>query len=909
LFLLHVASAQQGSTKLISVNFQQAGVTQFVNDLESKTGYHFYYDPISLDSLKVTLQVNDKPLTAILDMAFKNTDYHYAITQQQVFLTRGRQIKTDLAPGFLVTAHVQEKQTTTVADYTDDRDKKVPDATTENKIYEIGIKTNTIKPGNAILSGYVRDIKSGEAVIGASIYVANTKTGVATDNFGYFTMSLPRGRHTMNVRGLGMRDTRRQIILYTDGKLNIEMQEQVNSLKEVKISADKVANVRSVELGITRLDIKNIKQIPTAFGEADVLKVVLTLPGVTSVGEATTGFNVRGGSADENLILLDGATIYNPAHFFGFFAAFNPDIVKDIELYKSSIPEKFGGRLSSVLEITNREGNKKIFTGSAGIGLLTSRFNIEGPIVKDKTSFIFGARTTYSDWLLKLLPEAYKNSSASFSDANLDISHQINDKNNIYLSTYYSNDKFRLNSDTTYNYSNKSVSLKWKHNYSTKLFSLITGGFDRYQYSISSTANPVNGYDLAYNINQGNFRADFTYYLSSKHTIDFGLSSILYVNNAGNYEPDGSQSLVIPQVIATEQALESALYLGDKYDVTSNLSISAGVRLNIYNYLGPQTVDTYAPNLPKEPDNVLDSTAYKSGKIINTYAAPDIRLSARYLLNDNLSVKAGYNTMHQYIHLLSNSTSISPTDVYKLSDPNIKPEYGDQVSLGLFKNAAANTIEMSIEGYYKRIRNYLDYKSGAELLLNEHIEQAVINDEGKAYGVEFLVKKTAGKLNGWVSYTYSRTLLRQDDPNAGELINGGSWYPSNWDKPNAFNFTGNYRFTHRYSVSLDVAYSTGRPITLPIAKYDYAGSERVFYSDRNAYRIPDYFRSDFSINIEGNHRVHQKTHNSWTVGVYNLTGRQNAYSTFFTEQGGAISGYKLSIFAAPIPFINYNIRF
>ena len=910
LFLLHIAVAQQ-ATKLISANFQQATVGQFVNELESKSNFHFYYDQKPFDSLRVTLQVDAKPLESILDIVFKNTDFHYAITDNKVFLTRGRQIKTELAAGFSepVNGAPVTVQTNTVADYTADQDKTVPQATTENKVYEIGIKTNTIIPGNSTLSGYIRDIKSGEAAVGASIYVANTQTGVATDQFGYFTISLPRGRHVLNVRGIGMRDTRRQIILYADGKLIIEMQEQVNSLKEVKISADKVANVRSAELGVTHLSIATIKQIPAAFGEADVLKVVLTLPGVTSVGEATTGFNVRGGAADENLILLDGATIYNPAHFFGFFAAFNPDIVKDIELYKSSIPEKFGGRLSSVLEVTNREGNKKKFTGSAGIGLLTSRFNIEGPIVQDKTSFIFGARTTYSDWLLHLLPEAYKHSSASFNDFNLGISHQIDDKNNLYLSGYLSNDKFKLNSDTTYAYSNKSIVLKWKHNYNNKLYSVISGGFDRYQYSISSSANPVNAFDLGFNINQTNFKTDFTYYASSKHTIDFGLSSIFYRINPGTFEPNSPQSLVFPQVVAPEQALESALYLGDKYDISPKLTVNAGVRLNVYNYLGAQTIDNYAPNLPREPVNVLDSTTYKSGQVIHTYIAPDIRLSARYLLSDDLSLKAGYNTLHQYIHLLSNSTSISPTDVYKLSDPNIKPEHGDQVSLGLFKNAKENTIEMSVEVYYKRIRDYLDYKSGAVLLLNQHIEQDVINTEGKAYGAEFLLKKTAGKLNGWISYTYSRTFLRQDDPNAGELINGGAYYPANYDKPNAFNFTGNYKFSHRYSVSLDVAYSTGRPITLPIAKYDYAGSERVFYSDRNAYRIPDYFRSDFSINIEGNHKVHQLTHNSWSIGVYNLTGRQNAYSTFFTEQSGVISGYKLSIFAAPIPFINYNIRF
>lgn len=907
------AFAQQKEAKLISANFQQAIIGQVVADLESKTDYHFFYDAPQFDSLKITLQVTDKPIASILDMAFSNTKYRYAIVNNRIFLTKGRSIRTELAPGFIPRpANGQQVAAITppaVTDDTDDRDEKVPEATTENKIYEIGLKSNGIKPGNVVLSGYVRNIKTGEAVVGASIYVASTKAGVATDQFGYFAITLPRGRHLLVIRGIGMRDTRRQVIIYNDGRLNIETQEQINSLKEVKISADKVANVRSSALGVTRIDIKSIKQIPTVFGEPDVLRVVLTLPGVTSVGEATTGFNVRGGAADQNLILLDGATIYNPAHFFGFFAAFNPDMVKDIELYKNSIPEKFGGRLSSVLEITNREGNKKNFTGSAGLGLLTSRVNVEGPVVKDKTSFIFGARTTYSDWLLKLLPDAYKNSSASFYDMNFDLSHQINDKNNLYLSSYISGDKFRLNSDTAYSYSNKSIVLKWKHNFNSKLYSLVSAGFDRYQYEINSKSNPVNAFKLGFNINQTNFKTDFNYYLSNKHTINFGLSTILYKSHPGSFEPNGDGSLITPKIIEPEQALESALYLGDKYEITPKLSVSAGVRFNIYNYLGAQTVNSYAPNLPKQAVTVVDSARYKSGQFINTYAAPDLRLSLRYLITDDFSVKVGYNSLHQYIHLLSNSTSISPTDVYKLSDPNIKPQTGDQVSFGIFKNAKSNTIELSAEVYYKRIKNYLDYKSGASLLLNQHIEQEVINTRGKAYGVELLIKKTEGKLNGWLSYTYSRTLLQQDDANAGELINGGKYYPANYDKPHAINFTGNYKFTHRYSFSLGIAYSTGRPITLPVSKYIYAGSERVFYSDRNVYRIPDYFRADFSINIEGNHKVHQVAHNSWSVGVYNITGRQNAYSTYFTQQGGIISGYKLSIFAAPIPFINYNIRF
>ncbi|WP_299290253.1 TonB-dependent receptor [uncultured Mucilaginibacter sp.] len=909
LILIKVAFAQQ-PPKTFSVNFHGANIEQFVAELELKSGYHFYYNPVQFDSLKITLEVVNVPLQTILDRSFRNTNFHYAIVEQQVFLTKGREIQTTLAAGFFKgKAGDVPHETIPITDYTNDQDKKIPEATTENKLYEIGIKTNEIKSGTATLAGYVKDIKSGEAVIGASIRVVDSKIGIATDQFGYYSLTLPRGRQTLSIRGLGMRDTRRQIMLYSNGKLNIEMQEQITSLKEVRISAEKVANVRSGELGVNRLDIKAIKQVPAVFGEADVLRVILTLPGVQSVGEATTGFNVRGGAADQNLILLNDATIYNPAHFFGFFSAFNPDIVKDVQLYKSSIPEKYGGRLSSVLDVTDREGNKKKFTGSAGIGLLTSRLNIEGPIIKDKTSFIFGGRTTYSDWLLKLLPEDYKHSQASFYDLNLDISHQINDRNNIYITSYLSNDKFKLNSDTAYAYSNSNVNIKWKHNFSNKFYSVFTAGNDHYQYNTSSSDNPVNAYKLGFDINQTNFKADFTYYVNPKNTIDFGLGSILYKLNPGDFEPNGSKSLVVPNVVPAERALESALYLGDKYDITPDLLVSFGLRYSLYNYLGPQTVNYYAPNLPRESVNLIDSTTYKKNQVINTYHGPEIRASVRYNLGDNSSIKAGYNTLRQYIHLLSNTTAISPTDVWKLSDPNIKPQYGDQVSLGLYHNAKANTIELSVEVYYKRLKDYLDYKSGATLVLNHHVETDVVNTQGKAYGAEFLLRKTAGKLNGWMSYTYSRTFLKQDDPNAGDLINKGNYYPANFDKPHDFNFTGNYRLSHRFSFSLNATYSTGRPITLPIAKYNYAGAERVYYSDRNQYRIPDYFRMDFSMNIEGNHKVHQRTHNSWTIGVYNLTGRQNAYSTYFTEQGGAINGYQLSIFAKPIPFVNYNIRF
>ncbi|MDB4904256.1 MAG: TonB-dependent receptor [Mucilaginibacter sp.] len=908
--LLSYAHAQQNNIQLIDVDFKQAGITQIATDLQLKTGYHFYYDPAQFDSLKVTLQLSQKTLNDVLDRVFKNSAYHYAVSgQHEVVLTKGYEITVTLPGGFFNDRPGNTTKPATVTDYNyDAAEKKVPTSTSENKTYEIGIP-GSIKPGNATLAGYVRNIKSGEAVVGASIYVPSIKSGIVTNQFGYYSLSLPRGRQTLVIKGMGMRDTRRQIILYSNGALNIEMQEQIISLKEVQISSEKVANIRSVEMGVAKLDIKSIKQIPTVFGEADVLRAVLTLPGVQSVGEASTGFNVRGGSADQNLILLNDATIYNPSHFFGFFSAFDPDLIQDVQLYKSSIPEKFGGRLSAVLDITEREGNKKKFTGSAGIGLITSRFNIEGPLDSNKTSFIFGARTTYAEWLLKALPSAYSNSSASFYDVNFNLSHQIDNKDNLYLTTYISNDGFRLNSDTNYSYGNRNAALKWKHNFSNKLYSVISSGYDYYQYGITSSANKVDAYRFNYNLSQINLKANFTYYLNLKHTIDFGLSSIRYKINPGSNLPYDNNSQIAPVIVPAEQALESALYLGDNYEITPSLSISAGLRYSVYNYLGPHTVNYYQTGTAKTTNSLITSTAYGSNKIINTYNGPEIRLSARYSLSEDFSVKAAYNTLQQYIHLLSNTTAISPTDIWKLSDPNIKPQHGDQVSLGFYKNFKSNTIETSIEGYYKNLTNYLDYKSGATLVLNQHIETDVLPTKGKAYGVEFLIKKSTGQLNGWLSYTYSRTFLRQNNPSVGPLINGGAFYPANYDKPHSFNFIGNYRFTHRYSVSLNTVYSTGRPITYPVATYYYDGSQRVLYSNRNQYRIPDYFRTDLSVNVEGNHKVHQFFHSSWTVGVYNLTGRNNAYSTYFTQQGGVINGYKLSIFANPIPFINYNIRF
>ncbi len=879
---------------------------------KSQTGFHFYFDTGQLHLIKVDLVIDKQPLLQALKRAFTNTSIGFAYdAPDNIFISKGQIVQTKLPDKFFGKGNVLKSDSTgvnDVADYTD-TDSKVQNAGPQKRLYSIGEKASSRNQPNNTITGFILDNKTGDPVIGASVQLENTGIDAITDQFGYYTLAVPTGRHTLAIQSVGMKDTKREIVVYGDGKFNIEMQSQVISLKRVVISAEKVSNLRSTQMGVQKIDIKTIKQVPVVFGEADVLRVVMTLPGVKSVGEASTGLNVRGGSTDQNLILFNDATIYNPSHFFGLFSAFNPELVKDVELYKSSIPAKYGGRLSSVLEINTREGNKKEISGSAGIGLLTSRLTLEGPLIKDKSSFIIGARTTYADWLLNLLPAQYKHSKAGFYDFNVDITHEINKKNSLFLTAYLSKDKFNLNSDTSYNYGNNNISLKWKHIFNNSLYALVTAGYDNYQYNISSGANPVNAYSLGFNVNQENLKAHFNYFINSNHTVEFGVNSILYKLNPGTYKPLGKESLVVPDKIQPEQALESALYVSDKYKVSSALSIEGGIRYSLFNVLGPGSFNVYPEGVPKTEDNIISSHLYGKNKFIKTYEGPEIRLSARYAFTDDFSVKAGYNTQRQYIHVLSNTAAMAPTDIWKLSDPNIKPQFGQQVSIGFYKNFKSNTIETSVEVYYKKIKDYLDYKSGAVLVLNHHIETDVINTKGKAYGVEVLIKKLTGKLNGWISYTYSRTLLKMDDPTAGEIINNGKFYPANSDKPNDVTLISNYRISHRFSFSLNATYSTGRPITLPVGMFFYDNAYRTLYADRNAYRIPDYFRTDFSMNLDGNHKIHQKTHNSWTVGVYNLTGRKNPYSVYFVSENGVVNGYKLSIFGSPVPFLNFNIRF
>ncbi|MCD2424028.1 TonB-dependent receptor [Niabella pedocola] len=884
--------------------------TAYFLQLEQQTGYFFYYDHILVDSVKIRRPEETGPLAAVLQKALNRTALTYSIDdrERKVYITGNLRVQLSLPEGLYreTGKPATALKPVTVTDY-GLSDKQRRNATSEERIYEIGNR-NAPRHPQALLTGNVKSARTGEPYPNASVAIDN-EYFTNSDAYGNYSLSIPPGKHVLNIMGLGIRETNLNLQVYADGRMDISVQEQVPTLKEVVVSSTQTRNVRNVQMGVSRLSIQEIKRIPTVFGEADILRAITTLPGVKTVGEASTGFNVRGGSSDQNLILFNDATIYNPSHFFGMFAAFNPEIVKDVELYKSSVPAKYGGRLASVLDVNSREGNKKQLTGSAGIGLITSRLQLEGPIVKDKTSFIFGGRTTYANWLIDLLPKEYDKSRASFQDLNFGISHRIDSSSNIYLNAYYSNDRFNLNNDTTYGYTNRNLSLKWKKNFTRRLQAELIGGYDYYRYRINSDSNVVNGFKLFFDIRQFYGKLNFVYFLNQKHSFDFGLNSLSYLLNPGTFDPASKGSLVQPDTVSAQRALENAVYITHRFNATGQLSFSTGIRYSYYSYLGPQTVSNYRDGQPITDETRTGTTTYGKGKFINNYQGPEVRFSMRYAFTPSFSIKASYNSLRQYIHLLSNTTVISPTDIWKLSDPNIKPQTGDQFSLGFYKNLKSNTIETSIEVYYKNIKNYLDYKPGATLLLNHNIETDVINTKGKAYGIELLVKKQVGKLNGWIGYTYSRILLRSTDQSLGSLVNNGDFYPANYDKPHDLTIVGNFRINHRFSLSLNSTYSTGRPITYPIGRFYYQGAERMLYSDRNQYRIPDYYRTDFSMNIDGNHKIHQKTHNSWTIGVYNLLGRRNPYSVYFVSEQGIVNGYKLSIFGSAIPFINYNIRF
>ena len=896
--LLAFGGGLELSAQTQTISTDSIGIISLMEKVEEATSCKIYTN-IS-KNFKVKKQ-EGIPSLEHLKNALKGTFWRVNVYGNRIFVMQDLDLQVDL-PKTWTEGTIEGEQKVKVTEV----------LTSENKIYDIGDKFRPSQASKIKLTGQVIDFKTNTPAMGVHIIRRNPWVATTTDVDGRFEMELAPGYQVLELQGISVKDARRQLVLYTDADVRIELEEQNLLLEEVLVTGGRVEAVKSTALGMEKISPSLLKNIPTAMGEVDVLKMVQALPGIKTVGEASSGFNVRGGSTDQNLMLLNGGTIYNPTHLFGFFTAFNSDMVSDVEIYKSSIPSQYGGRISSVLNITGKEANKEKFTGVAGIGLLTSKLNLEIPLWKEHTSLLLSGRTTYSDWLLGMLPEksGYKDGKAGFYDIGTTFSHTFNIKNKLNIYGYYSRDRFAFNENEKYGYGNINASVHWRSILNDRLIANFSAGYDHYDYKNDETENEFQAARLSFAINQYFAKANFNLELD-KHKLNFGGSTLLYNICTGTYEPLGEDSNVALNELQKDKALESAVYLGDEWDITPKLSVNVGIRYSMFNALGPRDYYVYQPGTLPSSTTVSDTVHVGGSRVLKTYHGPEFRLSGRYAFNDDFSAKVGFNTMRQNIHKVSNTSIMSPTDIWKLSDVNIKPQQGWQLAGGIYYNTSDRMWEFALEGYYKQMTDYLDYRSGAKLLMNPHLETDVINTEGYAYGIELEAKKPKGKLNGWVSYTYSRTFLRQNDKRIVRLINNGDWYPTEYDKPHDFKFVGNYKFTRRYSLSLNMDYSTGRPTTIPAGQYyDHKlGITQAYYTDRNAYRVPDYFRMDLSFNVEASHHLTLATHSSISFGVYNLTGRKNVYSIYYVLDNKRVQGYKMSIFGAPIPFVTYNIKF
>ena len=767
---------------------------------------------------------------------------------------------------------------------------------------------------NFTISGYITDYESGETLIGATALVKELGNGAVSNEYGFYSISVPEGSYTLEFSYIGFGNIIKSVSLSANYKLDVELGEMKNELAEVVVTAkEEDSNVREVSMSVNKLDITTIKSMPTLLGEVEIIRSLQLLPGVNSVGEGATGFNVRGGSIDQNLILLDEAPVYNSSHLFGFFSVFNPDAVKDVKLYKGGIPSRYGGRLSSILDVRMKEGNKKKLNINGGVGFIFSRLSVEAPIIKDKSSLIVAARRSYIDVLAKpFLSESLNGSELNFYDLTLKTNYDINDKNRLFISGYFGRDNFGFGDQAGFNWGNKTGTIRWNHLFSERLFSNLTFYFSDYDYQIKFGNDSQNKFDWNASIQNIGVKPEFSFFLKPGNLLKFGGQSILYTFDPGNavgVSEGEERDFSLPQ----KYAMENAVYVENEIDITTTIKTNYGLRLSSFTYLGKGTAYEYADGIPGERRYATSATEYDDWESIKTYYNFEPRLSLQMQLSSNNSIKASYNRTTQYIHLVSNTTAATPVDIWTPSTNNIRPSTADQVAFGYFQNLNDNTYELSAEVYYKTMNNLVDYIDGADLLLNQFIEGDLIEGEGRAYGIELMAKKTKGKFNGWLSYTLART--ERQTPG----INGGEWYASRFDQLHNLSLTGFYEINDRWTTSANFAFNTGSPTTFPTTRYTIQGFvvPHNANEERNNVRLPNYHRLDLSITRKGKIKEGKRWTGDWVFSVYNVYNRKNAFSIFFAQEDGRIpigssvntDAYRLSVIGNFIPSVSYNFKF
>jgi len=767
------------------------------------------------------------------------------------------------------------------------------------------------------LSGTLKDAKSNETIIGATIQIKNselTRT-IQTNEYGYYSISVPKGEYNITIQTIGYENLTEIINLESNTKKDFLINEKSKEIEEVLVvSNNKSIKIDKPEMSVNKLTIAQIKSMPAILGEVDVIKSILTLPGVTNAGEGQSGFNVRGGAADQNLILLDEATIYNSSHLFGFFSVFNADAIKDLKLYKGGIPARFGGRVASVLDIYQKEGNSKNFGMTGGIGLISSRLLAEGPIVKDKGSFLVAGRSSYAHLFLKL---ADNNNSAYFYDLNTKLNYKLNDNNNLFLSGYFGRDVFSLNEQFINTYGNSVLNVRWNHLFNDKLFSNASFIYSDYYYGLTLD---FIGFNWESGIKNYNFKYDFKHYLSDNFKLYYGANAIYYDFNPGRIEPINSESGINEKQLAKKYAFEPAFYLDAEQKLSSKLSVNYGLRYSMFYRLGEETINIYENNQAVTYDadlgiyekaTPIGTQYYGKNKTIANFDNLEPRIALAYTINDEQSIKASYNRMSQYLHLISNTQSPTPLDVWAPSDNFLKPQILDQFAVGYFKNIKNGDYTLEVESFYKTVKNRLDYIDGADLIANEAIEQVLLPGKTRAYGLELMVKKNVGKLSGWISYTLSRSEQKTEGRTPIETgINNGDWYKTGWDKTHNIYVTGSYKWNEKWSFGSIFTYQTGQPVTFPTGQYQYQGINVPVYGNRNEDNLPSYHRIDISATLNPTKNKDRKWQGEWVFSVYNLYGRKNAASINFRQNkdDGSNEAVKLSIFGI-VPSVTYNFKF
>ncbi len=759
------------------------------------------------------------------------------------------------------------------------------------------------------LSVVVRDGVTKKPISGASLFIAETKSGARADSAGVISISHPPGVLTLYVSAVGYIRGRETITLDFNKRVDYLLQPRSTDLDEVDVRATREdKNIKAVQMGEIQLSMPELKRMPVVLGEPDILKALSLQAGVTTAGEGAGGFNVRGGRADQNLVLLDGAPLFNTSHLLGFYTNINPDLVQDVSLSKGAFSAQYGGRVSSLLLMSSRNGNKEGWRVSGGVSPVSARVVVDGPISK-KLTLLAAGRVAFPNYLLKLFPTAsVKNSRAFFYDGSLKLTYTPDERNTISLSSYRSQDNFRFPGDTLYGWKTDVLTGHWSYLIRSNLQLNLTALYSGYHLNVDGIT-PGLTFRFGSYIEQREGKADLFYTPNQKHKIQMGVSAIRYDIQTGNVQPTGDNSSINAKQINPERGRELGAYINTEWELTPKISLQAGLRYSAFASVGPKTVYRYAENVPTSPEAIVDSMRYGKGQTAQTYGGLEPRLALRVQLAKSTALKASAGRTRQYVNLISNTTAITPLDFWKLSDRYIPPQIADQVSMGLFQNLRDNMYELSVEGYYKRLQNQIEYRYGANLILNPMIETALVPAAGRAYGVEFGISKNKGRLTGQVNYTYARSLIAVQTPFDELRINGGAYYPSYIDRPNTLNAQVRMVLSHNWTFSTNFVYYTGVPATYPDGQYTYNGEPVQDYSRRNADRIPDYHRLDIAFSKDTRYNKAQKRYGIWTLGIYNVYAHKNPYSVYFTRYNQRTESYRLSVFGTLIPSIAYNFYF